>query len=158
MENLVLRLAKSDDLAAVLGLYKGLRPDEPELPTELAQTRWREVTDGEHSIITVVEVDGVIAATCMLALIANLASGGRQIGLIEHVVTASPFRQRGFAKRALAFTLDHAWAARCCKVLLLSGAQRAEAHRLYEAVGFCGDIERGFVIKVPPDPLGASID
>ena len=35
----------------------------------------------------------------------------------------------------------------CCKVMLLSGARRAEAHKLYAALGFDGDVERGFVIK-----------
>jgi len=31
--------------------------------------------------------------------------------------------------------------------MLLSGAQRKEAHKLYESVGFDGDVERGFVAK-----------
>jgi hypothetical protein len=35
------------------------------------------------------------------------------------------------------------------EVILLSGAQRIEAHRAYEAVGFRGDVERGFVAKRP---------
>jgi hypothetical protein len=39
----------------------------------------------------------------------------------------------------------------CCKVVLLSGAQRVEAHRVYEAIGFSGEVERGFVIKPPTD-------
>lgn len=37
----------------------------------------------------------------------------------------------------------------CHKVVLLSGAQRIDAHRLYEKVGFNGCAERGFVIKAP---------
>jgi hypothetical protein len=33
--------------------------------------------------------------------------------------------------------------------MLLSGAERAAAHRLYESVGFRADVERGFVAKPP---------
>ncbi|MEZ5707675.1 MAG: GNAT family N-acetyltransferase [Burkholderiaceae bacterium] len=145
----IARLAQADDLAAVLCLYKELRPADPELSAERAAALWREVTDGRRSVVVVVEVGGSVVATCMLALIANLASDGRQIGLIEHVITAEAFRQRGLAKRALAFALEWAWDVPCCKVLLLSGTQRHEAHRLYQAVGFCGDVEKGFVIKAP---------
>jgi GNAT superfamily N-acetyltransferase len=88
----------------------------------------------------------------MLAMVANLASGGRPIGLVEHVVTLEPFRGRGLARAVLGFALDLAWSRNCCKVMLLSGLQRKEAHRLYEAVGFRGDVERGFVAK----PLGGT--
>ena len=45
------------------------------------------------------------------------------------------------------YALDLAWANNCCKVVLLSGAQRVEAHRLYESLGFKGGIERGSVVK-----------
>lgn len=145
------RLARAEDLGAVISLYRELRPDDPELPDAKLSALWRSVTNGANSIVTVVCVDGEIAATAMLALIANLASGGRRIGLIEHVVTASRFRRRGLAKQLLQYTLEHAWAANCCKVVLLSGAQRVEAHQVYEAVGFSGNVERGFVIKSPTD-------
>ncbi len=49
----------------------------------------------------------------------------------------------------LEYALNAAWSKGCYKVLLLSGAQRTQAHRLYESVGFLGDVERGFVAKPP---------
>jgi hypothetical protein len=33
--------------------------------------------------------------------------------------------------------------------MLLSGAQRGQAHRLYARLGFDGESERGYVIKRP---------
>ena len=145
------RLAKADDLAEVISLYRELRPKDPQLTGAKLSALWRSVTNGEDSIVTVVSIDGEIAATAMLAFIENMASGGQRIGLIEHVVTASRFRRRGLAKQLLQYTLEHAWAVNCCKVVLLSGAQRVEAHRVYEAIGFSGEVERGFVIKPPTD-------
>ena len=69
--------------------------------------------------------------------------------MIEHVVTLRAFRGRGLGAAVLWHALAFAWAQQCCKVMLLSGAQRPDAHRLYEAVGFRGDVERGFVAKPP---------
>ena len=83
----------------------------------------------------------------MIALIANLASEGRPFAVIEHVVTLAEFRGRGLARATMQRALDFAWSRNCCKVMLLSGMLRPEAHRLYETLGFRGDVERGFVIK-----------
>ncbi len=85
----------------------------------------------------------------MLALIANIASEGQPIGFIEHAVTAPAFRRKGLGEACLRFAVASAWNLGCCKVVLLSGVQRPEAHGVYERVGFNGDVERGFVIKRP---------
>ena len=80
----------------------------------------------------------------------SIAKGPAPFGLIEHVVTAQDFRGRGLADQAMRYLLDAAWRRGCYKVMLLSGAQRADAHRLYARLGFDGDAERGYVIKPPP--------
>ena len=77
----------------------------------------------------------------------DLASGGRPFALIEHVVTLPPYRGQGLDRATMQYALDFAWSLHCCKVMLLSGVQRPEAHRLYESLGFRGDVERGFVVK-----------
>ena len=150
MSSIVARRAVAEDIEAVLMLYRELRPADPPVPADRIQSLWHAVAEDRRSMIFVAEVDGEVAATCMLALLANLASGGRPIGVIEHVVTAQRFRRRGLSRTVLEFALGEAWHADCCKVMLLSGAQRTEAHGVYEAVGFRGDVERGFVAKPPP--------
>lgn len=147
MESSVVRFATARDLQGLLALYKVLRPHDPELPAQLAQTRWRELLDRSHIRVVVAESAGSLASTCMIALVTNLASGGRPFGVIEHVVTLPQHRGRGLARATLQHALDFAWSQDCCKVMLLSGMQREEAHALYDSLGFRGDIERGFVIK-----------
>jgi GNAT superfamily N-acetyltransferase len=83
----------------------------------------------------------------MLASVPNLASSARPFAVIEHVVTLAAHRRRGYARLVLEYALAKAWSRGCCKVMLLSGSQRTEAHKLYESVGFLGDVERGFVAK-----------
>jgi len=143
----LIRLARHEDLASVQRLYEELRPHDPKLSAAETEASWSALLDEPNVRLIVAEYESQLVATCMLAFIPNFASGGRHIGLIEHVVTLSEFRGRGFARAVLAHALKLAWSNSCCKVVLLSGAQRAEAHRLYQSLGFSGDVERGFVIK-----------
>lgn len=147
MEQSVARFAEYRDLTGVLRLYKELRPHDPELTTHHAETLWRELLGQPHIRVVVAETEGCLASTCMIALVANLANDGRPFAVIEHVVTLPQFRGRGLARATMQHALDFAWSRNCCKVMLLSGMHRTDAHRLYETLGFRGDIERGFVIK-----------
>lgn len=144
------RFAEYRDLSGVQRLYKELRPQDPALSAPHADTLWRELLAQPHIRVVVAEADGCLASTCMIALIANLASEGRPFAVIEHVVTLAEFRGRGLARETMQHALDFAWSRNCCKVMLLSGMLRPEAHRLYETLGFRGDVERGFVIKPVP--------
>ena len=144
---MTVREAQSNDLLGVLALYRELRPNDPVLPPAAAKVAFSNLIARDDINLVVCEVGGQLVATCMLAVIPNLASGARPFGVIEHVVTLSTHRKRGFARLVLEHALAAAWSRGCCKVMLLSGAQRTEAHRLYETVGFRGDVERGFVVK-----------
>jgi len=144
-----IREAKESDLDGIKHLYASLRPDDPHLDEIQALTLLRNVVRSEVTSLFVAETDGLLTSTCMLALIPNFASGGRPIGIIEHVITLPEYRGKGLAKQTIAAALVFAWEKRCCKVLLLSGAIRTEAHHLYQSLGFNGDVERGFVIKAP---------
>lgn len=142
-----IRRAELNDLPGILALYRELRPHDPQLDADTARAVFSGLVAREDIHIVVCEVDRVLVATCMLAIIPNLASGAQPFAVIEHVVTLSALRGRGYGRRVLLHALDLAWSHRCCKVMLLSGAQRTEAHRLYESVGFVGNVEMGFVAK-----------
>lgn len=148
------RRAEPNDLSGILALYRELRPHDPDLAPEVAQAAFRALTARSDIHVVVCELDQTLVSTCMLAVIPNLACGARPFGVIEHVVTLSAHRGRGYGRRVLEYALDLAWSERCYKVVLLSGMQRSDAHRLYESVGFVGDVEKGFVAK----PKGAAPD
>ena len=141
------RAARADDLEGLLALYRELRPHDPVLAPHAARAAWNAIVSRNDIEVVVCEVDAMLAATCMLAIVPNLAAGAKPFGIIEHVVTLASHRRHGYAKLVLEQALTSAWSRGCHKVLLLSGTQRAEAHGLYESVGFDGDIERGFVAK-----------
>ena len=141
------RLARAGDLAGIMALYRVLRPVDPELAPAQAGAAFAAILEDDALSLVVCEHERILVATCMLAVIQNFASGARPFALLEHVVTLPRFRQQGFARLVLRYALELAWSKRCYKVILLSGADRSEAHRLYESVGFRGDLERGFVCK-----------
>jgi GNAT superfamily N-acetyltransferase len=145
----VVRPVKPEDLEGVLGLYKELRPLDPPLSPDAARATLQALIQRSDIELLVCEINAVLAATCQLAVVPNLASGARPFGVIEHVVTLAAHRRRGYARLLLERALELAWSKGCYKVVLLSGSQRAEAHKLYESVGFVGGVERGFVARSP---------
>ena len=142
-----IREATEGDLPGIQTLYRELRPHDPALAPETARAAFGVLLERQDLHLFVCELGGALVASCMLVCVPNLASGARPFGLIEHVITLSSHRKRGLARLVLEHALAKAWLEGCYKVMLLSGAQRAEAHRLYESLGFVGDVERGFVLK-----------
>jgi len=143
----VVRRAEPRDLDGMLVLLRELRPHDPAVPRGIAQKIFAGLLARDDLDIIVCEVEALLAASCTLATIPNLASGGRPFGVIEHVVTLSTHRRRGYGRRVLEYALEHAWSSGCYKVMLLSGGQGTDAHRLYESVGFVRDVKYGFVAK-----------
>ncbi|TMO83518.1 GNAT family N-acetyltransferase [Pseudoalteromonas spongiae] len=145
----MIRLANKDDLVDVLTLYNELRPSDPTLPESLAIERWQQIINDDRTHIVVADINGTLAATCALSINLSIAVSARPFGLIEHVVTRRDFRRQGLSQQVLSYAIDLAWQLSCYKVMLLSGAKLNGAHKVYSAVGFDGDRERGFVIKAP---------
>lgn len=143
----LIRRCTLQDMAGLLVLYRELRPHDPALAPDAARTALTALLTQPHLHLLVAEVDGQLAATCQLGVVATLTNSGRPFGIIEHVVTASAFRRRGISRQLLSHALELAWQQDCYKVMLLSGEGRDEAHRLYEKLGFKAGIEKGFVLK-----------
>ena len=152
MSDCVVREATRGDLVGILALYRELRPNDPVLSLVEASASWDRVLSSSGVQVIVAELESSIASSCMLAIVPNIAHGGRPFGIIEHVITAQIHRRRGLARSVLAYALRLAWSRNCYKVVLLSGAERTEAHRVYESVGFRGGVESGFVAKPAVGP------
>lgn len=142
-----IRLASRNDLAGLLALYRELRPHDPQLTTETAHQRLEELLVNSYTYLIVVEADQQLIASCMLGLIPTLTNGARPFAMIEHVITTSRCRGKGVGSKMLRFAIELAWSRDCYKVMLLSGVQRTDAHRIYEKLGFRGDVEKGYALK-----------
>ena len=143
----MVRTATKHDLPALLGLYRQLNPDDPILSPNAATAAWDRMAASGMTVL-VAEAGDTVAATCTLAVIANLTRGGRPYALVENVVTDTAHRRHGLARAVLHAAFDHAWAAGCYKVMLLTGSKRPETLRFYEGVGLSQN-KTGFQIRRP---------
>jgi GNAT superfamily N-acetyltransferase len=147
---MMIRELAGHDLGDLLALYAHLHRQDATLPDETAvQGVWREILENQHHRIFGGHVGDTLVSSCALTIVPNLTRGCRPYGLIENVVTHAAHRNRGYGKAILAYALDHAWAAGCYKVMLLTGKQDEATLRFYEAAGFDGDEKRGFIAKPP---------
>ena len=148
-QDFTIRHISKDELDDLLALHTHLFsvPDQP-LPSRTEVERlWDDMMNSPLLHYFVVEFQGRVVSSCTLAIIPNLTRGARPYGLIENVVTHTDFRGKGIAKALLKHALDFAWEAKCYKVMLLSGAHRQAAHKLYESVGFNKDEKVGYIAK-----------
>jgi len=139
----IIRLVQEADLDELISLYAHYTAAEnlPPLSSDQVQKIWREIERNPGVDYYAVEIEGRIAAACILTITPSFIRGGSGYGVIEHVVTHEDFCRRGLAKKLMVFILDHA----CTEIMLLSGRDLAPAQKLYEDLGFDKHRRTGFI-------------
>jgi GNAT superfamily N-acetyltransferase len=149
----VIRKIREDELPGLLGLYRHLHPNDPELAITAEVGRlWRRIFADPLLHYLVADAGGQMVCSCTLAIIPNLTRSARPYGLIENVVTHPDFRRRGIGTRILQSALELAWEQDCYKVMLLTGRKDEATLRFYEQAGFEAGVKTGFIatMEVPP--------
>jgi GNAT superfamily N-acetyltransferase len=148
MASVVVRRASQSDLAALLSLYDELAgskltaapgdrsSSEPLLAEILADPR-RE--------LTVALLDGRLVGTADLLIVPNLTHRGRPWAIVENVIVAAGAQRRGVGQALLGHLIEVARAAGCCKLQLISGKHRTEAHDFYRSMGLVA-VAEGFKV------------
>lgn len=138
VSDLRLRHARPEDLPEVTTLYRQLSPYSPELSPEVARTTW-EVLLADPKIHVLVAERGEILGTVTLIVVPNLMQGARSYGLIENVVTREDVRGQGIGSALMSSVMDLARTLNMYKVMLVTGRQAPEVHRLYLKSGLTSD-------------------
>lgn len=133
---ITVRAAGVADLSALLALYAELHPSDPPLAADVAQRIWAGIEAQRGRTVLVAELGDVVPGTLDCTILPNLTRGGRPFMLIENVVVAGAYRRQGVGAALMASAATMAQASGCYKMQLLSRADRADAHRFYEACGF----------------------
>jgi GNAT superfamily N-acetyltransferase len=142
------RIARGEDLPGILALYRELDPTDPAIDAGRAASVWAEVCASDRFAYFVALDGNTVASTANVSIIPNFTRGGRPFAIVENVVTDSRCRRRGIGRRVMEAAIDFARKRGCYKVVLLSGAARAEAHRFYESLGFSGSAKKGFDLRL----------
>ena len=130
------RLARPDDLAAVLHLLAQLHPERPEMPNaEDARVVWVEMLKQPGRTVFVAELGGQVRGVADLLVIPNLTHAAQPWSTVENVAVDETVRGRGIGRALMDAVVGAARAAGAYKVQLMSADGR-NAHAFYEAIGF----------------------
>jgi len=138
---LAIRPATLADVPAIVALmaddHNGATREDPRLPLDPAyETAFHQVDTDPHQALAVAERDGRVVGTLQVTLIPGLAFKGALRGQIESVRIASDLRGQGLGRQFIDWAVEHCRTAGCRFVQLTSQANRPDAHRFYERLGW----------------------
>jgi GNAT superfamily N-acetyltransferase len=143
------RMARADDLASLLALFRASEVSAHAEPHAYAARIWSDTLSRAGVTVFVAEAESEIVATCMLITAPNLLRSGRQHGFLENVVTHPAHRGRGHGRAVVRAALAEAWARDCHHVLMQSGRADPRVHRFYQACGFKPGLRTAYVAQRP---------
>jgi GNAT superfamily N-acetyltransferase len=138
MTSVVVRRASLSDLGALLALYEELAGAKlTAAPADRvgSEAVLAEILADPRRELTVAELDGRTVATADLLVVPNLNHHAEPWAIVENVVVTGVARRKGVGTALMEHLIEVARAAGCCKLQLLSGKHRAQAHALYRSVG-----------------------
>jgi GNAT superfamily N-acetyltransferase len=149
-ESLILRDATAADLPAIVAMLAddklgSTREDPEDMAPYLAAFAELEADPNQRLIVA--ERDGTAVGTFQLSFIPGVAQLGLKRAMIESVRVATTERGSGLGTLMMRWAIDEARSAGCRQVQLTSNAERPDAHRFYERLGFVPS-HVGFKLKL----------
>ncbi len=136
-----LRRATERDVPAIVALLA----DDPlgarrESPDDLAPylAAFAEIDRDGREFLLVADRDGRVVGTAQLTLVPGLSRRGGTRAQIEAVRVSGTERGAGLGARLIEWCVARAREQGCSLVQLTSDADRVDAHRFYERLGFTG--------------------
>jgi GNAT superfamily N-acetyltransferase len=143
--DIIVRSATLCDQGALCDLYNQLNPTDPPWPSEAPTTEaLSKVLNHDGTTVLICEAGCVPVSTCMLVVCPNFSRAGRPFALIENVVTDRKHRRRGYGRKLIERAIEIAHQHGCYRVTLLTGSQREETLRFYEASGMRRNTKMAF--------------
>jgi GNAT superfamily N-acetyltransferase len=149
-ESLILRDATAADLPVIVAMLAddklgSTREDSGDLAPYLAA--FAEVEADPNQRLIVAERDGVAVGTFQLSFIPGVSQRGLKRAMVESVRVVATERGSGLGTRMMLWAMEEARQAGCGQMQLTSNAERSDAHRFYERLGFAPS-HVGFKLKL----------
>lgn len=160
MSEVHLRRATGGDVAAIVAL---LADDDlgaaREAPEDLAtyQRAFAAIEANPSELLVVAERGGQVVGTVQVSFLPGLSRAGALRAQLEGVRVARAERGAGVGRAMITWAVEVARSRGCSLVQLSSDASRAQAHRLYEDLGFTTS-HHGYKLPLdqPESPQGAA--
>src|SRR5687768_8427175 len=97
---------------------------------------FEEIEADKNNELIVAETDGKVIGTLQITFTPSISfQGGKRAG-VESVRVDERYRGRGIGRELMLFAIDRARAEKCVSMQLTTNADRTDAHRFYENLGF----------------------
>ena len=136
---MLIRDARPDDLVALLSLLqedsiREVSEDLSDLTPYAAALA--EIVGAPHSTMLVGEIEGELVATAQVTWQRRMMYGAGLVCQVESVRVAAARRSEGLGGELMRWIIDDARRRGCARMELTSNAQRSDARRFYERLGF----------------------
>ncbi len=146
--SVLVRQATLNDLDGLLALYQQLAGEQASAAPGGRATSagvLAEILADARRELAVATVEDRVVGTVDLLTVPNLTHRGEPWAIVENVIVAADARRRGVGRALMEHAIESARATGCCKLQLLSGKHRREAHAFYRTLGLDA-VAEGFKI------------
>lgn len=130
------------DLAALAGLYQQFWGDDSCL--EKMRTTFRRLNDSPNYIFLAARSDGRLVGSAMGIVCEELYGDCRPFMVIEDVIVGKDRRREGIGSALMGELEKYVVERNCGYIIFVTEAERTDAQRFYESLGYQPDAYRGF--------------
>jgi Sortase and related acyltransferases len=139
--NLVFRQATREDLPEIVRMladdFLGARRERFENPLpENYRKAFKEIEADKNNELIVAEFEGEVVGTLQITFTPSISFQGGKRATVESVRIDAKYRGRGIGRELMKWAIERARKENCISVQLMTHAERTDAHRFYENLGF----------------------
>jgi len=138
----MIREAESKDANVLEDLYKTLAPNSKNI--KVLPERIEQILSDSNNFLFVYDDHGVIAGTIFVTICLDPMYQFRPYAVVENVIVDKTLRGTGIGKKLLQHVENQCISQGCTKIMLLSSANRIEAHEFFTKNGYSGTVGKGF--------------
>jgi GNAT superfamily N-acetyltransferase len=141
--NLKFRQATREDLPEIVRMladdFLGAARERYENPLPESYVKAFEEIDADaNNELIVAEADDEIVGTLQITFTPSISFQGGKRATVESVRVDAKYRGKGIGKRLMHWAIERAKGENCFAIQLTTNADRHDAHRFYENLGFKG--------------------
>ncbi len=139
--NLKFRQAKREDLAEIVRMladdFLGATRERYENPLPESYVKaFEEIDADKNNELIVAEKAGEVIGTLQITFTPSISFQGGKRATVESVRVDEKYRGQGIGKELMRWAINRAREENCFAMQLTSNAERTDAHRFYEKLGF----------------------
>lgn len=139
--HLNLRQATFVDLPEIVRMladdFLGKQRERYEYPLPESYIRaFREIEADPNNELIVAEINGAVVGTMQITFTPSISFQGGRRSTVESVRVDGAYRGQGIGREMMLWAIERAKSKNCISMQLTTNADRTDAHRFYENLGF----------------------